>query len=147
MKIGDLIPTLQDDFADSSLVTGSVIKMHVNHTNPPKTKILIIVGKNDTDLLAAVIVNSNINFKAIRNQVVIDMQYPIQRINNSFLNYDSFVDCTDYFSYSLQAIREKFKSKSCYFMGQIATNDLQEILSLLSKSSIITPIKLRQIGM
>jgi hypothetical protein len=63
MSIADLIPKeLREDFAERNIQIGSVVKVYVSDTNPPKEKRLILVGASWDKLhFASVFINTDIN--------------------------------------------------------------------------------------
>ncbi len=63
MSLGDFFPdSFKEEFAQRNLQIGSVLKLHVKETNPPKEKRFIVVGKTiDGISLATVYINSEIN--------------------------------------------------------------------------------------
>ncbi|MFZ4525425.1 MAG: hypothetical protein ACOYOE_07735 [Chlorobium sp.] len=65
MSLGEFFPEVfKADFARRNLEVGSVLKLYVKDTKPPKEKRFIIVGKNIDGLcLATVYINSEINEK------------------------------------------------------------------------------------
>ncbi len=63
MSLGEFFPEVfKADYARRNLEVGSVLKLYVKDTKPPKEKRFIIAGKNIDGLcLATVYINSEIN--------------------------------------------------------------------------------------
>ncbi len=67
MSLGEFFPeAFKADYARRNLEVGSVLKLYVTDTKPPKEKRFIIVGKNIDGLCLATVnseINENINCK------------------------------------------------------------------------------------
>ncbi len=98
-SLADFFPKgMKQEVANFNLEVGNVIKCFTLHTNPPKEKRFVILGTNDKgDYVGSVFINSNINFNIINSQELLELQYPVKCQANSYLDYDSFIDCSELF--------------------------------------------------
>lgn len=148
-KLGDLIPQdVKGILADSTIVVGNVIRCYTNHTNPPKEKRFIILGRDKTgNYIGTVFINSNINFNVINSQELLDLQYPIRKEKNEYLKWDSFIDCSKLVKFDYEYVRTKVVQKPECVLGTVQANDLEIIYQLVKKSPNISAIELQNIGL
>ena len=86
---------LRKDFSQRNVKVGSVLRLKVEDTKPPKVKIFIIIGQNIEGFsLATLYINTDINFNINFSQELIDLQIPISKKDYSFLDHNSYVDCS-----------------------------------------------------
>ena len=95
-SLGNFFPDdLKDEFSRRNVKVGSILRLKVKDTIPPKIKIFIIIGQTIEGFsLATLYVNTDINFNINFSQELIDLQIPISKDKYNFLNHNSFVDCS-----------------------------------------------------
>jgi hypothetical protein len=93
-NLGDLFPDdLKDQFANDNFKIGAVLKYHVDSTNPPKYKRLIIIGfDNQKVFLASVFINSEINPNIFKSPQARNQHLELDANNRDYLDKTSFVD-------------------------------------------------------
>lgn len=107
----------KEEFAQQSVRIGSVVKLWMTDTTPPKEKRIVVVGTTVAgDYLGVVLINSEINWNVQRNPAMYDWQLFMQADECTFLDHDSYADCTQ--------LREIPKS---YIVGEVL-NDMQRAL-------------------
>ncbi len=139
MDLSDFLPNdLKKDFASRNLEIGTVLRLAVKDTNPPKIKRFIVVGKTIDGLsLASVYINSNINPKVNWNFELQKLNVPLKSIGNDFLDKNSFVDCSKLVIRNSDEISEIIKNNPKAVKGELKENDLQLILETLRNSETI----------
>lgn len=126
MSLADHIPDeLKEGFAARNIQIGSVIKVYVNDTNPPKEKRLILVGASWDKLhFASVFINTDINPNIFATQELIDLNYEMSAADCEFLDHDSFADCS------------KLKSRATSWLHSVVTDDPSRVLGTLSADQL-----------
>lgn len=78
-----------------ALLIGTVLRMMVKDTIPPKIKRFIIVGESEDSLtLASVYINTELNMKVHYNLDLQCQQVELAAHGRSYLDHASFVDCS-----------------------------------------------------
>ena len=90
--LGDFFPeSFKADFASRNLQTGSVLKLHVKDTNPPKEKRFIVIGKTvDGICLATVFINSEINLNVNFSEELRNLHCFLPSDGRDYLEHDSY---------------------------------------------------------
>lgn len=127
------------DVTSYSIAPGDVFKVFDNRTTPPKPKLHIVVGINEERVLLGTIrINTSLNVKVYRDQV---SQYRCLKMKVDkypFLDHNSTIDCNHIISHDLQTIRGYLVSHPDRLMGDIATEDLEEIKLRMLDAPTIT---------
>ena len=136
------------DIARKTIKVGDVYRIKMNQQNgivPKKGdnsrhKFFIVLGFDcDGNVYGGVIINSNINQNV--PQVVKDWQMPIKCSKYSFLEYDSFVDC------SKLKCAEIEKFNTLKYLGFIELEDVELIIGTVKESPKETPEHLSIFGL
>ena len=94
MSLSDSFPDgFKKDFAQRNLKIGSVIRLYLGDTNPPKQKRFILVGQSyDKLLFAAIFINSEINPNIFPTQELKDLNLKLLASERDYLDHDSYAD-------------------------------------------------------
>ncbi|ACU05352.1 hypothetical protein Phep_3157 [Pedobacter heparinus DSM 2366] len=94
MSLSDCFPEqFRQEFAERNLKIGSVIRVMVNDTNPPKEKRFILVGQSyDKLIFATIFINSEINPNIFPTQELRDLNLELLADSRSYLSHDSFAE-------------------------------------------------------
>ena len=125
LEVGALIETVlgEDD--------GLVLKN--GRQSKPKKLIIIGVDKEAGTCYGSVLVNTNMNPKANYSEPYLAAQYLIKQENyENFLRYDSFVDCGEVFSFSID------KLLSGEYFGKMSDEDLQGVFEILETTDTLS---------
>ena len=97
MSLGDLFPKkLKSNFANRSIDIGKSILVKIDDIDVKYPKYIIIVSKSEEEiLLAYVIINTEINEKVFPTEYLKSPHVLIDRNNHQFLDYDSYVNCSE----------------------------------------------------
>lgn len=139
MDLSDFLPSdFRKDFASRNLKIGTVLRLSVKDTKPPKIKRFIVVGKTIDGLsLASVYINSHINLKVNWNIELQSLNIPLENKGNDFLDRDSFVDCSKLVFRDSNEISEIIQNNPQAVKGELKEEDLQLILETLRNSITI----------
>ena len=94
MKLGEKFPP-EDRlaFVRQSLVPGTILHLSCSFTNPPKDKFVILVVVNPEPVVF--MVNSEISRWLQDRPALRDCQVTLHQHDHAFLNYNSYIDCTN----------------------------------------------------
>ena len=94
MLLGDaLSPDDRLKYVRTKLVPGRILHLHCNFTTPPKSKFVVLVSVQP--VLMIFVANSNINAWLQARPDLRDRQVTLHQRNHSYLEYDSFLNCTE----------------------------------------------------
>ena len=139
MNLGDFFPEeLKKNNSEKELIIGSVLRLHVKDTYPPKTKRFIIIGfTEDKVTLATVYINSEINTNVNWSIEQQDLQLPLSSENREYLEHDSFVDCSKFFLKGVQEITDIVKSRPEVIIGELNQDDLKIVIEKIKNATTI----------
>lgn len=146
--IGDLFPdSHKKQYADRSILPGSVIRFFSPETHPPKIKRFIVVAHSfDKKQFAKVFINTEPAPFIQRNPVLFALQLPILPEEFNFLEHKSYIDCSWIYSVDLGWMKENIFVQPACVIGEISPQKLKEILDLLKKAPNIRPAAKKQFG-
>jgi hypothetical protein len=72
-------------------------------------KFFVIIGEDEQNYIGLFFINSNINYFNCK-QELFEMQYPLLKRDYSFLDYDSFLCCTEITTLNKQKLSESFST-------------------------------------
>lgn len=136
MSLGEFFPeAFKADYARRNLEVGSVLKLYVKDTKPPKEKRFIIVGKNIDGLcLATVYINSEINENINYSPELKELHLPFQAAGRTYLDHDSFVDCSEFVIREQKEIEYAIKNRPGVVIGTLCEMDLTAVRNKLINS-------------
>lgn len=149
MSLSDFIPDgLKTGFAERNIQVGSVIKVYVTDTDPPKEKRLILVGASWDKLhFATVFINTAINPNIFTTQELINLNYEIVAEGCDFLDYDCFVDCSKLKSRTAEWLQGILNNDPSRLLGTVSENDMKEIRDRIKSASTISKNEKRNFGL
>ena len=142
MKLEDLQEEYRTVTIDK-LVTGALIETILGEDDglvfkngrysKPKKIIIIGIDKESNICYGSVLVNTNMNPKANYSEPYLAAQYLLKQENyENFLRYDSFVDCGEVFSFSIDKLL-----KGEYY-GTLNDQDKQGIFEILETTDTLS---------
>lgn len=139
MNFGDCFSdSFREDYAQRNLKVGTVLKLKVFDTYPPKEKRFIIVGKDEEEIhLAAVYINSEINRVCNFSQELIDLQLYLKANDREYLDHDSYVDCARLYIKEKNLIHQSILHSPATIIGQVSETDLFSIRTKIIKAKTI----------
>ena len=135
-------------FAEQAITIGSVVKVWLTWTTPPKEKRIIIVGTTATgDHLGIVLINSEINWDVNRDRDIIDFQYFIRAEDCEFLSHDSYADCLNLREISRQQVVGEVSDDLQKALGRVSDDLFAEILVRVKTSPTMTAKTRKRFGL
>lgn len=120
-----------------NLHIGAILHLYCSFTRPPKDKFLVVVCLDPKPLL--VFINSKINAFVQSNPSLAQCQVLIDAENHAFLDYDSYIDCSDVCSFPYDHLEEQVETQ---LKGAVSNDVLSEIGATIQKSPLISPRQL-----
>jgi hypothetical protein len=142
MKFSDSSPqNLKQQNSENSIKVGSVIRMFVFDTTPPKTKLFIIIGLDPENIcLASVYINSKLTKYAKRNPKIKRQHVLIKKTEqHSFLKHDSYIDCAELKIKNIAKLKEKIEIDPSIVRGTLEDSVIEQITRKLSVAENIKP--------
>lgn len=140
MNLGDCF---SDQFKKShyqNIDLGSAILIEIPDFDITHKKFAIYFAnnKNKEGFCGLVIINSVINENVNRNAYLKSQHVLIDQNRHDFLDYDSFVDCTQIHEFELQIIIDCLSKDPTRLKGNVSTDILQNVYQKLVESDLIS---------
>lgn len=127
---------------------GQVLKMDMfpsDHVTPKnsadhKVKRFVIIGKNGDKLIAALLINSQINPRLYMK--IGPFQHKVSRKKYDFLEHNSYID-----GYTVREFDVDRVLNSASYLGSIEADDLKEAVNHVCDSPDVKPYILRKYGL
>jgi len=148
MSLGDFFPEKdRKEFSKRKVSVGTVLKLKVLDTNPPKEKRFIVVGSTEDDLiLATVYINSKVNHAINYSAELKSLHIPVSKQGRDFLDHDSFIDCSKLIERERNEIENTVKNRPHAVIGTISDEDQEIIRKTLISSPTIKGKKKKKFG-
>ena len=103
--------------------------------HPTRLKYVVIAGaKGDKKQVCVLLINSDADYSD--SEEWLDGQYPLHKCHYcSFLDYDSWLDCTD----PKVVTTRKLKAKKAQVKGHLTEDDLKAVMKILKNCEFISP--------
>ena len=126
------------EYAQRSVTVGSVLKLHVKDTNPPKVKRFIVIGiTSDKISLATLYINSDLNTSVNWSKELQDLQIEYKADNRDYLDDDSFVDCSKFNIKDTKEIEKMIEDRPDACLGNISDIDLAQLIETIKGCNTI----------
>jgi hypothetical protein len=125
-KLGSNFPEkYRVEFCDKHLVPRAVLRLHTLHANPPKIKRFVIIGINkDNASVGYLYINKRLNPYIKKNPNLYKLQLSLSQENRSYLNRNSYLDCSQIYESSLEYIQKELISDLEIYIGQMSDSDM-----------------------
>lgn len=145
--LSDRFPlSMRANFCARHIQSGSVFRLFVDGTNPPKFKILVILATcNDgqNTLAGCLYVNTEINTNCLRTPELQALQLTLPCSDHGFLTHDSFLDCSFLLEIPVQQIEHFFQADGDVYLGELPTGVLNTAKTMVASAKSISK-KLRE---
>lgn len=149
MSLSDSFPeNYRKDFAQKNLKIGSVIRIYVEDTNPPKEKRFILVGQSyDKLLFVSIFINSDINPNVFHTEELKGLNLPLLASERDYLDHDSYADCSNMQKRNVDWLLDIVCEDPSKVIGEISEADLKEIRARIKSARTITPVMKKTFGL
>jgi hypothetical protein len=118
------------------LEVGNVLHLFCRFTQPyPKEKFMVLVCREPKPLF--LLINSKINKFIQSKPDLMAIQVLIDSTTHTFLDYDSYVDCTEPCSFDVQEIKEQIAADASRVKGNVSAEVMSEIIVAVKKSPML----------
>lgn len=136
--LGDHFPEDRDSQPPPIVSVGSVLRLMVDDTTPPKVKFFIVVGQAaDGISLASVYINTAVNPNVNWALELKQLHIPILQKDYPFLTHDSFVDCSKLIERDQGALQQTVNNRPNAHVGLLSSEQLKVYLEVLVNSPTI----------
>jgi hypothetical protein len=130
------------------LVTGTVIKVFLTETKPPKEKRLIVVGESfDKLLFATVFINSELNLNVFHSPELQSLNVRLEAAGRNYLSHDSYVDCSKITARRKTDIEQIIAKDPARLLGRLSQADYQLLRNVIKAARTISPAKKKEFGL
>ena len=139
MNLGNHFPKgYREEYAERNIEIGSVIKLFVKDTDPPKEKRFIVVGfSEDRLILATVFINTEINENVLWCQELEIQNLFFESAGREYLEYPSYIDCSKLVQRDYSEIERAVIAKPDAVLGKVCPEDWQLIKETIIHSTTI----------
>lgn len=121
-----------------NIKVGTVLRLHVKNTIPPKYKRFIIVGFTQDKLsLATVYINSDINININWSQEQQALQLLFTSEGRPYLDRNSYIDCSKLMFRDTEEIYSAVHNNPDAIIGKLSEEDLKYVMNTLKYASTI----------
>ncbi|MDR3226283.1 MAG: hypothetical protein LBT56_01245 [Prevotellaceae bacterium] len=105
-------------------------------------KFFVIIGEDANNFVGYFFINSSVNKYMFSRQDFINMQMNIKRSKyDSFLKYDSFIDCHELSKIKKDTLLEQINNKITEYKGELTEEDLEMLMENLRKSDLYSKVE------
>lgn len=122
---------------DSVLIKRGVILHSTIFEYIDHGKFFVIIGEDEDNYVGLFFINSNINYFN-HKQELLEMQYPLLKRDYKFLDYDSFLCCTEITLLDKKELSDSFSTKVTEYKGVLQQEHLDDVLTLVRNSKLFT---------
>jgi hypothetical protein len=149
MSLSDLFSEeFKAGFAERNVTIGSVVKVFVSDTNPPKEKRLILVGASyDKLFFASIFINSEINPNVFYSQELKDLNLELIAKDRDYIDNDSHADCSEIRKRDVEWLYRVVMDDPTRVLGRVSDDDLQQIRIKIKSAKTITAAMKKTFGL
>ena len=149
MSFSDALPeNFRKEFAQRNVKIGSVIRVHVQDTYPPKEKRFILVGQSfDKLIFATIFINSEINPNIFHTQELKDLNLELVAKERTYIDHDSYADCSNIQKRDAKWLLAVLGEDPTKIIGEVSEADMKKILSTIKSARTITPATKKIFGL
>lgn len=133
MEIGENHLPSSNSLVYTNLPLGTVIRTHVIDTDPPKTKIFIIVGYYENNAVT-VYFNSEINHYINYSQELQNLHIPFGFSGRPYLTKNCYCDCSFLSLKDKDELHQAVQTDPSICKGQLSSLDLDKVMTMLKGS-------------
>lgn len=129
--------------SSTSFRVGCVVKRFCDFVDPPKTKLCLVVSHEPQCF--ALLINSNVTPYAQSRPHILAENVPIEAAQNSLLDHDSFVDCTQIFLLNPGQCKHEITIGQSELKGELSYASLYQVYKTVESSIELSPRHKRNI--
>jgi len=144
MNLGEQFPDdLKKEFAGRSVKIGSVIKLHVYDTTPPKEKRVVLMGRSfDKFSFASIYINTDPPPKYLLKQHEF-----FDSTGRDYLDHDSYIDCSDLHIIDARALILHVEQNPGTVLGELEDQDYKTLREKIKTAKTISNDDKKKFGL
>jgi hypothetical protein len=148
-SFGSLFPdAVREDFSKRKIQPGSVFRIHVNTTTPPKIKRIVILAiSSDNICVGYLFINSDINPNLFQTPSLQNLHLYLQADCREFLDHDSYLDCSEIKDLSLDELKNIISNNPSRHIGELNETDLKTATSIVKLAPTISKRQKEKYGL
>ena len=149
MSLAEAFPeNIRVEFANRNLVIGSALYIKIEEFDVNYNKYVIFFSPNvyDSSLCGILVINTHINPQINHSPYLQSQHVLIDKANHDFLDYDSYVDCSQIHEKTKQEIVDYICNNPLCVCGNISDNIMNNIREVLINSTILSNNDKRKYG-
>ena len=139
-SLGSLFPDyIKEDFGTRQIEPGSVFRIHVDTTTPPKNKRLVVLAiSGDNICVGYLFINSQINPNCFPSAELRALHLPLQANERDYLDHDSYLDCSDIKNITLNELKDIISQNPQQHIGKLSTTDIEAAIDIVKNAPTIS---------
>jgi hypothetical protein len=138
----------KEEFAKRNLKIGSVIRVFVDDTNPPKEKRLVLVGISyDQIFYASIFLNSEVNANIFSTTALKNLNIALKAEDRTYLDHDSFADCSQIQKRKVDWLLKIISNDPSKVLGELSKEDLKLLQDKIKLALTISPAIKKTFGL
>ncbi len=139
--LGDSFPEeLRKKFCQEHLVPGAVLRIHSQHTRPPKIKRCVVIAASEESASLAL---TYINTEKPSSLYLQPWQWFLPSKDRAYLEHDSYLDCAQLYEEDLARIRRMFIEDMNIYLGQLTEKDFLKAKTMVVSAKPV-PAKIKK---
>lgn len=127
------------DLPDSLIIKrGSILHTDLFISTIGHGKFIVIIGEDDENYIGLFFINSNIHRSIFNKQELLNLQYPLLKKDYDFLDYDSFLSCTEITKLNKVILSKSMSDNQTRFKSMLKDEHLEEVLILIRSSCVFS---------
>lgn len=149
MSLADSFPdSIKENFASRNIDIGKALFIEIPEFQIPYKKYWIIVAiNNPRTSIVGVIINTRINTNIARNEYLRSQHILIKQCDHSFLDYDSYVDCSKLQKRPFRDVYKAIVENPNIVVGNVTDEMLRQIHLKITCSKTISPKEKKEFGL
>lgn len=149
MSLADSFPdSIKEKFATRNIDIGKALFIEIPEFQISHKKYWVIVSINTTrTFIAGVVINTEINTNVAYNQYLQSQHILIKQCDHSFLDYDSYVDCSKLQKRPFQDVYKAIVENPNIVVGNVTDEMLRQIHLKITCSKTISPKEKKEFGL
>lgn len=141
MGTGNLLDqTLKAKLIEKILVVGSILRIRVLDTNPPKIKYIVIVAiDGNTATYATIFINTDVNMRVLNTDELLNLQIELTPETCPAVEHVCYADCSKIAERNVNDIIALVARNADCHRGNLSKEQKEAILEKLKSASTIIP--------
>ena len=144
--LSDAFPEdFRKQFVDRTLQVGTVLRMYVTDTNPPKTKFFVVIGYSEDKIaLGVVYINTEINPNVFPTEELKRLHIPLTPDERGLVETNCHIDCSKIYEKPVEHINELVAANPEYVRGQLNERETGMILATVFSARTVPRVVKRK---